>query len=90
MRHFARVYAKRGAKSGKMPCQMPLLVPYFPTTTPCESELFAPDGQIVACEGSHNVKGYSEKFTFLALCQVEHHHLLGREFSANSMHKGNF
>ena len=45
---------------------MPLLVPYFSATTPCENELFAADGQIMAREDSHNVKIYGKKFTCLA------------------------
>jgi len=48
---------------------MPLLVPYFSATTPCENELFAADGQIMAREDSHNVKIYTENFTFPCLHQ---------------------
>ena len=56
MRHLARVCPRLRAKSGKMACQMTLIIPYFLATTPCENELFATDGQIMAGKGSHNVK----------------------------------
>ena len=42
---------------------MSLFTPYFLTTTPCENELFAGDGQIAEREGSHNVKNYAENLT---------------------------
>ena len=55
---------QKGAKSPKMAWQMPLLAPYFPTTTPCENGLFAADGQIVARESRHNVKKRADFFTY--------------------------
>jgi len=39
--------------------------PFSLATTPCENELFAPDGQMMARKGSHNVKICVESFTFL-------------------------
>ena len=42
---------------------MSLFTPYFLTTTPCENELFAGDGQIAEREGSHNVKIHAENLT---------------------------
>lgn len=40
-----------------------ILHPLLPNNNPCKNELFAADGQIVAREGSHNVKKYAENFT---------------------------
>jgi len=54
--HLACFLCEIRAKSGKMVCQMPLLCLNFLPSTPCENELFAADGQIMAREGSHNVK----------------------------------
>ncbi len=64
MRHLARVCPRLRAKSGKMACQMTLIIPYFLATTPCENELFATDGQIMEGKGSHNVKKRAVFFTY--------------------------
>ena len=64
MRHFAWVFDRKWGESGKMAWQMSLLPPLFPAANPCENELFAAEGQIMVCAGSHNVKIYTENFTF--------------------------
>ena len=63
-----------------MTSQMPLLTSYFPATTPCENGLFAGDGQIVAHEGSHNVKIHAEDFTFFEGCHPVKHTTAQEDF----------
>ena len=56
MRHFAHVLPKTRAKSGKNGVPEAALTPYVRAKKPCKNGLFAADGQIIAREGSHNVK----------------------------------